>query len=168
MIMFGIVDFLWHIVAIAICVSAIAAIASVLQTKLPFPFLMMFAVCVVGSVAGFWTTNNRISAMGNVIPGVLTLLAGFGLVAAARTPDHERMIATGVLCLALSFGIAATWGASNRRLNELEFTDFDPDITIRSMKARAMIEQEVNEFREALGVKPLSEEFFYLRKKGEQ
>ena len=38
----------------------------------------------------------------------------------------------------------------------------------RSMKARAMIEQEVNEFREALGVKPLSEEFFYLRKKGEQ
>ena len=163
----GIGNFLFHLATIAVGACLISVLASFIQRKSSRPFLLLLAIGVVGGVAGFWATNSRSAAIGDVLPGILTLMAGLGLVVATRTPEHERSVATGILCLALSFGAAATWGAYNRHINETERAGYSAETVIKAMQAKAVIEKQVNDFRVDLGLTPLTDEYFYPDKKKE-
>lgn len=116
-----------------------------LQNVLP-----LAAFLLMGLVAGYLTGLSRESAVGAVVPAVLSVLGGAAAVLVGRATDQAVVTRVSGLILLFSLGlfIGITWGSSMRQA----VVDFDS--SEMEQIRRSHVELKVREFRESIGLPP--------------
>ncbi|MDQ2733453.1 MAG: hypothetical protein M3Y55_00355 [Pseudomonadota bacterium] len=110
-----------------------------------FPFT---AFLLLGLVAGYLTGLSRESAVGAVVPAVLTLMGGVAAVLIGRAANQAATLRVSGLIVSFSIGllVGTTWGSAMRQA----VTDFEA--SEKELIRRSLVELKVREFREALGL----------------
>jgi len=110
--------------------------------------LLLAAFSMLGLVAGYLTGFSRSPAVGAVLPAVLSLVAGLSVFLMEKDAASRVIVSLSVLIFSSSLVIGTSWGAVMRQAAE----DYETSEPI--LKQRALVEAEVKEFREALGLQP--------------
>lgn len=113
--------------------------------------LLLAAFSMLGLVAGYLTGFSRSPAVGAVLPAVLSLVAGLAVFLMGKDAANRAIIGLTVLIFSISLVLGTTWGAVMRQTAE-DYAASEP-----VLKQRALVEAEVREFREALGLPPDSD-----------
>ena len=109
-------------------------------------YVVLLAFALLGIVTGLLAGFSRTSAMGAVLPAVLSLVGGLGIYLIGAGKADQGLVATCVIALALDLLIGSLWGAVLR-------DDFERDLKSASTRKReALIEVEVRDFRKDLGL----------------
>lgn len=112
--------------------------------------LPLAAFLLTGLVAGYLTGLSRESAVGAVVPAVLSLLGGAAAVLVGRAANLAAATRVSGLILLFSLGlfIGTTWGSAMRQA----VADFDASEL--ELIRRSHVELKVREFRESVGLPP--------------
>jgi hypothetical protein len=112
--------------------------------------LPLSAFGLLGMVAGYLTGLSRESAVGAVVPAVLTLMGGVAAVLVARAANWAASFRVSGLIATFSVGllVGSTWGAAMRQSVE-DFATSESELLRRSH-----VEAKVREFRDALKLPP--------------
>lgn len=108
--------------------------------------LLLAAFSMLGLVAGYLTGFSRSPAVGAVLPAVLSLVAGLAVFLMGKDAASRVIVSLSVLIFSTSLVIGTSWGAVMRQTAE-DYATSEP-----ILKQRALVEAEVKEFREALGL----------------
>ena len=108
--------------------------------------LMLAAFSMLGVVTGYLTGFSRSPAIGAVLPAVLSLVAGLAVFLMGRDASSRTIVALCVLIFSIGLPLGTGWGALMRDTAE------DYAMSEQVLKQRALVEAEVREFREALGL----------------
>lgn len=117
--------------------------ASAFSTVLP-----LAAFLVLGLVAGYLTGLSRESAVGAVVPAVLSLLGGVSAVLIGKTDNQKTSGRVSGLMLLFSLGllVGTTWGSAMRQ------AVMDFEVSESELIRKSHVEIKVREFREAIGL----------------
>lgn len=110
--------------------------------------LLLAAFSTLGLVAGYLTGFSRSPAVGAVLPAVLSLVAGLAVFLMGKDAASRAIVSLSVLIFSISLVLGTSWGAVMRQ------TADDYAMSEPVLKQRALVEAEVREFREALGLPP--------------
>ncbi|MFC5302784.1 hypothetical protein [Azospira restricta] len=108
--------------------------------------LVLAAFSMLGLVTGYLTGFSRSPAVGAVLPAVLSLVAGMAVFLMGKDAASRTIVALSVLIFSISLVLGTGWGATMRQTAE----DYATSETV--LKQRALVEAEIREFREALGL----------------
>jgi hypothetical protein len=106
------------------------------------------AFCALGLVIGYTTAFSRDSAVGTVLPAVLTLIGGVAVVLMRNDEEARTLVCVCVLVFSAGLLVGITWGAVMRG-EALAFAQSEAEL-----KRRADIEALVRKHRKALGIDP--------------
>ncbi len=109
-------------------------------------FLLLLAFSLLGIVTGYLTGFSRESAVGTVLPAVLSLIGGLAIFLVVKDKITRIYVSMAVLSFSLSLVLGTSWGAVMRETAE-EFK-----ISERYLKSRALIESDVRKYRKNLGL----------------
>ena len=132
-------------VAIAI-ITAIASGAAGGRVAIKSVGLPTAAFCALGLVIGYTTAFSRDSAVGTVLPAVLTLIGGVSVVLMGKDEQARTLVCVCVLVFSAGLLIGITWGAVMRG-EALAFAESETEL-----KRRANVEASVRKHRQALGL----------------
>ena len=120
-------------------------VASAFSAVLP-----LAAFLLLGLVAGYLTGLSRESAVGAVVPAVLSLMGAVSAVLIGKTDNPRTSGRVSALILLLSLGllIGTTWGSAMRQA-VMDFEASESELVRKSH-----VEMKVREFREAIGLPP--------------
>lgn len=107
---------------------------------------VLAAFSMLGLVTGYLTGFSRSPAVGAVLPAVLSLVAGMAVFLMGKDAASRMIVALSVLIFSISLVIGTGWGATMRETAE----DYATSEAV--LKQRALIEVEIRDFREALGL----------------
>ena len=110
--------------------------------------LLLAAFSMLGLVTGYLTGFSRSPAVGTVLPAVLSLVAGLAVFLMGKDAASRTVVSLSVLIFSISLVLGTSWGALLRQ------TADDYAMSEPVLKQRALVEIEVREFREALGLPP--------------
>lgn len=112
--------------------------------------LPLSSFLLLGMVTGYLTGLSRESAVGAVLPAVLSLVGGVAAVLIARATSQFMMLQTSGLIFVFALGLllGTTWGSAMRQAVD----DFEASET--ELMRRSHIQKKVREFREALNLPP--------------
>lgn len=113
------------------------------QERIEF-ILMLLAFSMLGLVAGYLTGNSRESAVGAVLPAVLSFIGGLAVFLIGKDKAHKTTVSLSVLTFSLSLLLGTSWGSIMRDMSE-EYKKSEI-----YLKQRAFIEAEVRDFRQSL------------------
>lgn len=109
-------------------------------------YVVVLAFASLGIVTGLLAGFSRTSAMGAVLPAVLSLVGGLGIYLVGAEKADQGLVATCVIALSLNLLLGTLWGATLR-------DDFERESTsAMAGKRAALAEVEVREFRRELGL----------------
>lgn len=108
--------------------------------------LLLAAFSMLGLVAGYLTGFSRSPAVVAVLPAVLSLVAGLSVFLMEKDAASRVIVSLSVLIFSTSLVIGTSWGAVMRQAA----ADYETSEPI--LKQRALVEAEVKEFRESLGL----------------
>lgn len=109
-------------------------------------FIVLLSFALLGMVTGLLAGFSRTSAMGAVLPAVLSLVGGLAIYLVGAERADQAIIGTCVIALSLDLLIGSTWGAVLR-------DDFEREAKSASARKRqAVIEVDVRDFRKDLGL----------------
>ena len=83
-------------------------------------FIAIFAMGLLGAVTGMLTGLSRESAVGAVLPSILSLLGGLVLYALGLQKGDARLISGCLIALTLNLLIGAFWGSHLREVGVQE------------------------------------------------
>ena len=106
----------------------------------------LFAFSLLGSVTGVLAGFSRQPVIGAVLPAVLSLVGALALYLVGQDSGNRALVSCAVIALSITLWIGANWGARMRDDSE----QFKASAAF--LKRQAVIELEVREFREALGL----------------
>lgn len=110
--------------------------------------LLLLAFSMLGLVAGYLTGFSRSPAVGAVLPAVLSLVGGLAVFLMEKDARSRTTVSLSVLVFSITLLVGTSWGAIMRQAAE-DYATSEP-----ALKQRALLEAEVREFREALGLRP--------------
>lgn len=113
------------------------------QERIEF-ILMLLAFSMLGLVAGYLTGFSRESAVGAVLPAVLSFIGGLAVFLIGKDKAHRTTVSLSVLTFSLSLLLGTSWGSIMRDTAE-EYKKSEI-----YLKQRAFIEAEVRDFRQSL------------------
>lgn len=113
--------------------------------------LLLAAFSALGLVTGYLTGFSRSPAVGAVLPAVLSLVAGLAVFLLGKDVGSRAIVSLSVLIFSIGLLLGAGWGSVMRQTAE------DYAICEQVLKQRALVEAEVMEFRESLGLPPKQE-----------
>ena len=146
----GLWAILWPIPCAAAIVAALLLLIHRPQISRRKFYVVLLAFTLLGMVTGLLAGFSRTSAMGAVLPAVLSLVGGLGIYLIGAGKADQGLVATCVIALALDLLIGSLWGAVLR-------DDFERDIRSASTQKReALIEVEVRDFRRDLGLQEIA------------
>jgi predicted neutral ceramidase superfamily lipid hydrolase len=156
----------WPIPASAVVLSLIIALLAGKCHERREYFFVILAFSMLGMVTGYLSGFSRAPALGTVLPAVLSLMGGIVVYIIGKNSTSRIIVSVTILAFALTLMIGAEWGAVMRRADE-EFVknvrraerraDEEFAKSALYLKKRAVIEDEVNDFRRNLDLPPLSE-----------
>lgn len=111
--------------------------------------LVLLSFSMLGLVTGYLTGFSRESAVGAVLPSVLSLFGGLAVFLIGKNKESRIITSLAVLSFAISLVLGTSWGSIMRQSWE------EGKISKEYLQRQALIEVEVNEFRENLGLKPI-------------
>ena len=121
--------------------------------------IVLTAFSTLGLVTGYLTGLSRDSAVGNVLPAVLSLLGGFAAFVISKNKESRLIVGCVVFLFSGMLLLGSGWGAVMRYYAEQEKRYVEQEELIEvALKNKARIEYEVNRFRRSLGLSPLSEQ----------
>ena len=139
-------DALWPVPLTAVLVAALLLLAHRPQISYRKFFIVLLSFALLGLVTGLLAGFSRTSAMGAVLPAVLSLVGGLAIYLVGVEKADQALVGTCVIALSLDLLIGSTWGAVLR-------DDFEREAKSASArKAEALVEVEVREFRKELGL----------------
>lgn len=146
----------WSLLPIPALVLIVAAVAYGLLRRAQPPagalltLLPPAAFLLLGLVAGYLTGLSRESAVGAVVPAVLSLMGAVAAVLIGKTDNPRSSGRVSALMLLLSLGllVGTTWGSAMRQA-VMDFEASESELIRKSH-----VELKVREFREAIGLPP--------------
>ena len=111
--------------------------------------LLLAAFSMLGLGAGYLTGFSRSPVVGAVLPAVLSLVAGLAVFLMGKDAASRVIVSLSVLIFSVSLVLGTSWGAVMRQAAE-DYATSEP-----VLKQRALMEAELREFREALGLPPV-------------
>lgn len=108
--------------------------------------MTLTAFSMLGLVTGYLTGFSRTPAVGAVLPAVLSLVAGLAVFMLGKDSAIRAIVSLSILIFSTSLVLGTTWGASLRQ----EWEEYP--LTLDAQKAQALMEVQVREFRQALGL----------------
>jgi len=137
---------LWPIPCMASAIAALLLLVHRPRVGRKKFYVVLLAFALLGIVTGLLAGFSRTSAMGAVLPAVLSLVGGLGIYLVGAEKADQGLVATCVIALSLNLLVGTVWGATLR-------DDFERDAkSAMSRKRDALIEAEVREFRKDLGL----------------
>ena len=108
--------------------------------------LLLAAFSMLGLVAGYLTGFSREPAVGAVLPAVLSLMGAVAVFLVGKNVASRMVVSLSVLIFSISLVFGTSWGAVMRQTAE----DFRTSEAF--LKQQALVEVQVKEYREALGL----------------
>jgi hypothetical protein len=123
-------------------------------------FLAMLSLGLLGITAGVLTGLSRDSAIGAVMPAVLSLVGGLALYILGLKHGDAKLVGSCVLSLSLALLAGTFWGSLLRSEAEREDIAWQDarkreEDSLARRKLQALDEVELAEFRSALGLAPI-------------
>jgi hypothetical protein len=109
-------------------------------------FIVVLAFAFLGLVAGVLAGLSRQSAIGAVLPAVLSLVGGLAIYLIGARRADQGLVGICVIALSAGLVIGTTWGSVLRDEYENSFNSAE------YKKREALIEVEVRDFRRDLGL----------------
>ncbi|MFH1872854.1 MAG: hypothetical protein ABIK82_16735 [Pseudomonadota bacterium] len=109
-------------------------------------FIVIFSFALLGMVTGLLAGFSRTSAMGAVLPAILSLVGGLAIYIVSAGKVDQVLVGTCVIALSLNLLIGSTWGALLR--SDFEGGEKSANAGMRD----ALVEVQVREFRRELGL----------------
>lgn len=109
-------------------------------------FIVVVAFALLGLVTGVLAGFSRQSAIGAVLPAVLSLVGGLAIYLIGAKKADQGLVGVCVIALSVDLMIGTSWGAVLRDVYEKSFTSAE----VR--KREALVEVEVRDFRRDLGL----------------
>jgi hypothetical protein len=142
---------LWPIPLAAMLLTAIlVAIARPKSEQKEF-IVVIAAFTMLGIIVGYLTAFSRQSAIGAVLPAVLSLMGALAVFLVGKDKSSRLVVGLSVLAFSLSLLLGTTWGSVMRSIAE-EYKSSEV-----YLKQQAFIESQVRDFRESLDV-PVQDE----------
>lgn len=152
---------LWPLPVAALVIALLTALLLAVS-RLGVPVLSMLALATLGIAAGTLTGLSRDSAVGAVMPAVLSLVGGLTLYMLGLKHGDARLVSGCAIALSLSLLLGAVWGAVLRSDAEHEEVIWQAaqerdKTSLPRRKLEALDEVELHEFRVALGLPAIPE-----------
>ena len=103
---------------------------------------------MLGAVTGVLAGFSRQPVIGAVLPAVLSLVGALTLYLVGHEASNRGLVSCAVIALSFTLWIGANWGATLRDDSERYH------LSAVYAKQQAMVELEIREFREGLGLPP--------------
>ena len=137
---------LWPIPCMALLVAGLLAFTHRPRIGRRKFYLVLFAFGLLGIVTGLLAGFSRASAMGAVLPAVLSLVGALGIYLVGAEKADQGLVAACVVALAFDLLVGSFWGATLR-------DDFEREPRSAAARMReALVEAEVRDFRRDLGL----------------
>jgi hypothetical protein len=140
---------IWPLPVTAILISLVLFISTKKYENKQGLLFVLLAFSVLGIVTGYQTGFSRESAVGAVLPSVLSLFGGLSIFLIGKNQESRIITSLAVLSFAICLVLGTSWGAIMRQSWE------DYKVSKEYLQKQALIEVEVNEFRKSLGLKPI-------------
>jgi hypothetical protein len=137
---------LWPIPVTAVIIACILLLLGRSEPDRRGWFLVLCSFSILGLTTGVLAGFSRESVLGAVLPPVLSLVGGFAIYLVGKDSESRILVSLCVLALSFNLLIGAMWGAVLRAQAE-EYPN-----SLDSLKHKADIELEIQEYREALGL----------------
>jgi hypothetical protein len=152
---------LWPLPLAALVVAALAALLWKSAWTSP-AFVAILALGLLGITAGVLTGLSRDSAIGAVMPAVLSLVGGLALYLLGLKHGDAKLVGSCVVALSLSLLVGTLWGALLRSEAEREDAAWADarerqKTSLQRRKLDAIEELELREFRASLGLPSVPE-----------
>jgi len=115
-------------------------------------FLVLLAFSMLGMTTGYLTGFSRESAVGAVLPAVLSLMGGLLVFLVGQNKESRGVVSMSMFIFAVTLLIGTGWGAIMRDTYE-KFQKSE-----LYLQQEAFIESEVNKFRKSRDLPPLGQE----------
>jgi hypothetical protein len=79
--------------------------------------LIVFALSVIGGIAGYIGGASREPAVGEIVPAALSLIAGLAAFVVAKDSPYRIAVTTSAVCFALVLFLGYAYGANVRTIN---------------------------------------------------
>jgi len=140
---------IWPLPLTAILVSLLLFFAAKKHEDKKGLLFVLLAFSMLGLVTGYLTGFSRESAVGAVLPSVLSLFGGLAIFLIGKNQDSRIITSLAVFSFAICLVLGTSWGSIMRQTWE------ENKYSKEYLQKQALIEVEVNEFRESLGLKPI-------------
>jgi hypothetical protein len=115
-------------------------------------FLVVLGFSALGMVTGYLTGLSRESAVGAVLPAVLSLMGGLMVFLIGKAKESRNVVSISIVVFSFTLLLGSGWGAVMRDVAEKYNKG---QYYLQYLKQQAYIEAEVNELRNALKLAPL-------------
>ena len=134
---------LWPLVLFPLVASGLLALGVRADRKEYISsFVAIFALSLLGITAGQLTGLSRTSAVGTVLPAVLTLVGGMVVyLVGVKRVRSQRLICLAVVGLTLNLLVGGYWGSSSR----IAFDVYNN--SPEALAARAVAEEKARHYR---------------------
>jgi len=140
---------IWPIILTVFLLAIIISMFEPNKKKRIELFLVTLAFSILGMVTGYLTGFSRESAVGAVLPAVLSLMGGLMVFLVGKTQESRVIVSVSMIVFSFALLLGTGWGAVMRstaeEFNKSEFY----------LKKQSFIEAQVNEFRDNLDLLPL-------------
>jgi hypothetical protein len=137
---------LWPIPITAVVVAAVLSFVRTPEITWRDRFWVLLSFSMLGFSTGVLTGLSRQPVVGAVLPPVLSLVGGLAIYLIGKDGSNRVLVSLCILVLSFNLFIGTTWGVALREQGE-EYTT-----SLNYLKRQALIEIEIQEFREALGL----------------
>ena len=133
--------------------------------------LPIFALALLGTATGVLAGLSRESAIGAVVPAVLSLVGGLSIYLLGLKKGDSKLVNGAVVALSISLILGTFWGAMMRSFAERDHANWQVDmerskilwktqqerenVSLARRKLEALDEDALNTFRRKLGLPPL-------------
>lgn len=142
---------IWPIILVVILLAATVSLLAHSKDQRKEIFLVALAFSILGMVTGYLTGFSRESAIGAVLPAVLSLMGGLMIFLVGKSQESRSIVSISMIVFSFTLLLGAGWGAVMRdTAEEYKKSEF-------YLQQQAFIEAEINEFRGDLGLLPLEQ-----------
>lgn len=140
---------IWPIILVVFLLAAIISMFECKKEQRIELFLVVLAFSILGMVTGYLTGFSRESAVGAVLPAVLSLMGGLMIFLVGKSKESRAIVSISMIVFSFTLLLGTGWGAVMRSTAE-EFKKSEA-----YLKKQSFIESEVNEFRKKLDLPPI-------------
>jgi len=151
-LLLGVISSICYTISVLVFLLLISAIEAmsplnvVRQTVIRQAMFLGFPLALLGVVVGYATGLSRSSAVGDVLPAVLTFLGALSVYLMAQEKKSALIAAVCVLVISVSLIAGMGYGSRLRFVHELQAKSF------QTLRAMAHDELNIKKYRKAIGL----------------